>query len=160
MAELTAIITTTDLTDRLSTQAYTRLYARNGGATVDTTFVATCLAEANSKFRMWTKAAFPSGVYQTTDTRDAGVVGLIVDVCNGIAASRHTTYDPDGGYAVAARAAKTDIKALNRDEDMRAPGSSAGSPVPRATNRNITDDAGVPTNSYTRAADRRDGSAF
>jgi len=160
MAELTAIITTTDLTDRLSTQAYVRLYAKNGGSTVDSAFVATCLAEANSAFRVLTKAAFPEGVYQTTDTRDPGVVGWIVDLCNGIAARRHTTYDPEGGYAVAAREARTHIKLLSRDSDARAPGSSAVSPVPRATNRNITGADGAYTNPYSRAADGRDGSGF
>ena len=52
------------------------------------------------------------------------------------------------------------LKLLSRDADARAPGSSAARPVPRASNRNVTDAAGVPTNSYGRAADGRDGSAF
>ncbi len=34
MAETLDIISAADVTARLSTQAYTRLYARNGGATV------------------------------------------------------------------------------------------------------------------------------
>ena len=160
MAELTAVITYTDVTDRLATSAYQRLYAKNGGSTVDTSFRDVCVAEANSTFRVLTRAAFPDGVYSTTDTRDPAVVGWIVDLCNGIAYSRGASYDPDGGYAVKAREARANVKLMNRDADARAPGSSAVRPVPRAVNNNINDAAGTPTNSYTRAADRRDGSDF
>ena len=71
MSEQTTIATSADLIARLATQAYTRLFAKSGGSTVDTTFRDLCLAEANSLFRTMTRAAFPSGVYTTTDTVDA-----------------------------------------------------------------------------------------
>lgn len=160
MAELVNVITYTDVTDRLATTAYQRLYSKNGGSTVDTAFRDVCVAEANSTFRVLTRAAFPDGVYQDSDTRDPAVVGWIVDLCNGLAYARGLSYDPDGGYAVKAREARANIKLMSRDADARAPGSSAVRPVPRATNRNVTDAAGVATNPYGRAADRRDGSAF
>lgn len=160
MAELVNVITATDISDQLATTAYQRLYAKNGGSTVDPAYVAQIVAEGNSTFRVLTRAAFPDGVYQDTDTPDPAVVGWIVDLCNGLAYSRGLSYDPDGGYAVKAREARAYIKLLNRDADTRAPGSSAERPVPRAANRNITDAAGVATNPYGRAADRRDGSAF
>ncbi len=160
MSELTAVITYTDVTDRLASSAYQRLYAKNGGSTVDTSFRNVCVAEANSTFRVLTRAAFPDGVYQTTDTRDPAVVGWIVDLCNGIAYSRGASYDPDGGYAVKAREARANIKLMSRDADARPPGSSAIRPVPRAVNNNLTDASGAYTNPYGRAADRRDGSDF
>lgn len=160
MSEQTAIATAADLTARLSTQAYGRLYARNGGSTVDTTFRDLCLAEANSLFRTLTRAAFPDGVYTTADTLDPALVGCVVDLCNDIAASRHSSYDAENGYAIKGAQARAFIKQLNRDADVRAPGSSAVRPVPRAANGNRTDAAGAHTNPYARAADRRDGSDF
>lgn len=160
MAEQTAIITTADVTARLSTQAYARLFAKNGGATADTTFRDLCIAEANSEIRVLTRAAFPDGIYATTDTLDPAVVGKGVDLVCAIAASRHASYAEDGNYAILGRAARAFFKAMNRDADARAPGSSAERPVPRAANTNVTDSAGVATNPYTRAADRRDGSGF
>ncbi len=59
MAEQTAIITSADVTGRLSTQAYARLFAKNGGATADTTFRDLIIAEANSEIRVLLRAAFP-----------------------------------------------------------------------------------------------------
>lgn len=160
MAELTAVITSADVTDRLATTAYQRLYAKNGGSTVDTAFVAICVAEANSAFRVLTRAAFPEGVYSTTDTTDPGVVGWIVDLCNGIAYSRGASYDPDGGYAVKAREARANIKLLNRDADARAPGSSAGPPEPRAVIALTEGADGEPNNPYGRIFNGTDAGGF
>ena len=60
MAEQTQIVTVADVDARISTQARTRLFAKNGGGTVDTTYQSLCVAEANSRIRTWTRAAFPS----------------------------------------------------------------------------------------------------
>ena len=51
---------------------------------------------------------------------------------------------------------------MSRDADARPPNSNAsvGDARPRAANTNLVDSANTPTNPYTRAADRRDGSAF
>lgn len=160
MAEQTAIITSSDLTGRLSTQAYTRLFAKNGGATVDTTFRDLCVAEANSVARILLRAAFPSGLYSTTDTLDAGVVGAVVDLACWIAAKRHLSAEQAGGYYEASQRAEDLLKRLSRDADARAPGSSSSPARPRSSVTNVTDSAGVATNSYGRAADGRDGSAF
>jgi len=161
MSEQTAIATISDVSARLSTQAYNRLYAKDGGgAPASTAFLSLCLAEGNSLFRAMTRAAFPDGVYTTTDTIDPALVGCVVDLCNDIAASRHPSYDADNGYAIKGREARAFIKQLNRDADARAPGSAAVRPKPRASNGNLTDAAGAYTNPYGRAADRRDGSDF
>ena len=161
MSEQTAIAVIADVTARLSTQAYNRLYAKNGGgAPADTTFLTLCLAEANSYFRAMTRAAFPDGVYTTTDTLDPAIVGCVVDLCNDVAASRHSSYDAENGYAIKGAQARAFIKQLNRDADVRAPGSAAVRPVPRAVNNNRTDAAGAYANPYGRAADRRDASDF
>lgn len=160
MAEQTAIVTSADVTARLSTQAYARLFAKNGGATADTTFRDLCIAEANSEIRVLTRAAFPDGVYSTTDTLDVMIVGKAVDLVCAIAASRHVSFDDEGAFAALGRNARAFFKSLNRDADARAPGSSAVRPLPRATNVNLTDSAGVNTNPLTRAADWSDPSDF
>jgi len=160
MAEQTAIVTSADVIARLSTQAYARLFAKNGGATADTTFRDLCIAEANSIVRTMTRAAFPDGIYTTTDTLDPGVVGKAVDLVCAIAASRHASYTEDGNYAILGREARAFFKAMNRDADVRPPGASGVPAKPRASNLNITDSGGVHTNPYTRAADGSDGSGF
>ena len=160
MAEQTVIVVTADVTGRLSTQAYTRLFAKNGGSTVDTTFRDLCIAEANSRIRILTGAAFPGGLYTTDDTLDPGVVGAGVDLVCAIAASRHTSAGDDGAYATNGRAAVAMFKSLNRDADARAPGSSTSPPQPRAEVANLTNDAGVYTNPFTRAASGQDQGGF
>lgn len=160
MAEQTAIVVAADVTARLSTQAYARLFAKNGGATADTTFRDLCIAEANSEIRVLTRAAFPDGVYTTTDTLDVMLVGKGVDLVCAIAASRHASYAEDGNYALLGRAARSFFKSLNRDADARAPGSSAVRAKPRATNVNLTNADGVETNPFSRAADGYDSSDF
>lgn len=163
MAEQTAIITTVDLTGRLSTQAYTRLFAKNGGSTVDTTFRDVIIAETNSRIRTLTRAAFPDGLYTTTDTIDPEVIGRGVDIACMIAASRHTSAaDETGSYISHGRQAEKFFRDMSRDADARPPNSNAsvGDAKPRAENRNVTDSAGAYTNPYSRAADRRDSSDF
>lgn len=160
MAETLDIISAADVTARLSTQAYTRLYARNGGATVDTVFRDLCVAEANSLFRTLSRGAFPSGVYLTGDTIDPAIVGAVVDLCNDIAASRHLSYDAESGYAMKAAQARALIKAMNRDADARPPGSSTAPAQSRASIVGTTTAAGAPTDPYGRAASGRDGTGF
>lgn len=161
MAELIAIITTADVQATLSDQAYRRLYAKSGGATVDAAFLAARVAEANSIARMILRAAYPDGLYLDTDTPDPGVVGAIVDICNGRAAARHPNANEMGGYFVSEKLARELLKSMNRDADVRAPGSSAGRPRPRATITNtVADDGSTPTNPYVRAADQQGGSGF
>lgn len=160
MAEQTAIVTSADVIARLSTQAYARLFAKNGGATADTTFRDLCIAEANSMIRTITRAAFPDGLYTTTDTLDPGVVGKGVDLVCAIAASRHASYTEDGNYAILGREARAFFKAMNRDQDVRPPGASGVPAKPRAAVTNVQTDGGTYTSSYTRAADLRDGTDF
>jgi hypothetical protein len=160
VAELTAYITSADVQAALSAQAYARLYAKNGGSTVDAAFLAARVAEANSVIRTITRAAFPEGLYQVGDTVDPMVVGAGVDICNGLAAGRHTASNEMGGYYLAAKAARDLLKLMNRDHDARPPGSSSAPSKPRASVTNVTDADGAYTNPLTRAADRRDGSDF
>ena len=49
-----------DVQARLSTKAYQRLFAINGGTTIDATFLALVVSEANSVGDTLTRAAFPT----------------------------------------------------------------------------------------------------
>lgn len=160
MAEITALTTLSDYTARLSTQAYNRLFAKDGGSTPDATYAALIVAEANSLFRTMTRAAFPDGVYTTGDTVDPAIVGCIVDLGCSIAASRHTSYDPEGGYAVGGARARAFIKELNRDADARPPGSSTAPAQPRAVIALTEGADGSPNNPYGRIFNGTDGGGF
>ena len=160
MSEQTTIATSADLTARLSTQVYTRLFAKNGGSTVDTVFRDLCIDEANSLFRTMTRVAFAQGVYATTDTLDPAIVGCVVDLACEIAARRHGLWDEQGSFAEQGRKARELIKQLNRDADARAPGSSQSPPLPRAQTLNVQTSVGRETNVWNRIADYKDTGGF
>lgn len=160
MSEQTTIATANDLIARLSTQVYTRLFAKNGGTTVDTVFRDLCIAEANSLFRTMTRVAFSQGVYSTTDTLDPSIVGCVVDLACEIAARRHGLWDENGSFAEQGKRARELIKQLNRDADARAPGSTQSPPLPLAQVKNRQTDAGRDTNVWSRIADYKDTGGF
>ena len=160
MSEQTTIATSADLTARLSTQVYTRLFAKNGGSTVDTVFRDLCVAEANSLFRTMTRVAFAQGVYSTTDTIDPAIVGCVVDLACEIAARRHGLWDEQGSFAEQGRKARELIKQLNRDADARAPGSSQSPLLPRAQTLNVQTSVGRETNVWNPIADYKDTGGF
>ncbi len=156
-----AIIATTDVVAALSDQALKRLYAKSGGAVVDPAFLALCVADANSRVQMWTRASFPGGLDAVGGVVDAGIVGLTVDVCNGIAASRHASSDPTvGAYAKAYAEARTFFHSLTRDDDARPVTAAGGRAQPGALLAEDTDDAGNSTRVYGDLADRQGSSGF
>ena len=160
MAEIVQIATSQDLIDRLSSQAYTRLFAKNGGTTVDTAFRDLCLTEANSLFQTMTRNAFPDGVYLTGDTIDQSVIGCVVDLATEIAARRHTAWDAEGAYAEGGRRTREFIKAINRNADAEPAGSSTTPGHPRSSILNVLTSRGAPTNPYTLAADYKGQGGF
>lgn len=155
------IITAADVLARLSPQAYTRLFAKAGGATVDTAFRDLCITETNSRVSMMCVAAFPAGFDAAGGTVDEGIKGLAVDVCCGIAASRHTSSDPAfGAYAKNRAAAEAFLVRLNTDANARPVTSATGRTAMQASNTNLNDATGQPTNPLIRAADGTDSSDF
>jgi hypothetical protein len=139
---------------------YARLFAKNGGATPDTSFRDLCLAEANSLFRTMTRVAFPEGIYTTTDTLDPAMVGCVVDLACEIAARRHGVWDESGAFAEQGKRARELIKQLNRDADARAAGSTNSPPNPRARVGNATTGVNAYTNVWNRMADYKDTGTF
>lgn len=71
-----ALASASDVQARLSDQAYRRLFAKNGGATVDGTFLALCLAEAESAAGT-TRSAGAVDAVHTTATDGAEVSALV-----------------------------------------------------------------------------------
>lgn len=160
MPEQTQIVTVADVDARISTQARTRLFAKNGGGTVDTTYQALCVAEANSRIRTWTRAAFPDGLYTTDDTIDPEAIGRGVDVVLDIASSRHLATDETSGYAKHGKEAMEFFRSLNRDRDARLPGSTQGAPLPVATITGTVGENNLPTNPYVRMASGQSQGGF
>lgn len=160
MAEQTTIVTSADVIARLSTQAYTRLFAKNGGSTVDTAFRDLCIAEANSEIRSLTGAAFPDGLYLTTDVIDPIVIRHGFNLVCAHAASAHMSSDESTAYAANGRLARQYFKDVNRALDAQPAGSSNTPRKPRAQVTNMTDTAGDPTDPYNRAASGVDTTGF
>lgn len=154
-----AIFSSADITARLSTQAHARLFARNGGTVVDTAFRDLIVAEAESRIRMLTAAAFPAGFDAAGGTVDEALKGAGVDIACGLAASRHPSAGEGGAYVLAMTRAEEFLRKLKADQ-ARPVTSAAGPARPQAGSRNLTDDAGVPTNPFNRAADGRDATGY
>ena len=157
---MATLFTASDIQARLSSMAYTRLYAKSGGATVDSTFVTTIIAEADSAVRMVTKAAFPDGFDATGGTVDPAIIGACVDIANEIAASRHPAATEMSGYFLAGKRARDFLKSLNRDMDARPVTAATGRAKPRARTDNQTNDAGDSTSIFSRIADQKDVTGF
>lgn len=157
---LTAIVTVADVDARLSSQARVRLFAKSGGSTVDLVFQALCVAEANSEIRTITRSSFPDGLYIEGDVLDPFVVGQGCNLAISIAASRHLATDETSGYARLGNAAREFFRALNRNRDAQAAGSSTSPPLPRATIRNVYGNDGLATNPYTQQADGTESTGY
>lgn len=154
------ILTRADVTGRMSTAAYTRLYARNGGATADLTFLDQCIADAESEVRMLTAAAFPGGIDADGATVDAAITRAAVKIANGLAAEGSVNANEQSSYFEAANIARSFLKRLSRDDDARSVTVPQGRPVPRAVMGGDTGDDGTPTNSYSRARNGQDITGF
>lgn len=155
-----SVLSASDIQARLSTKAYQRLFAINGGTTIDAVFLALIVSEANSVGNTLTAAAFPDGFEGSGGTVDVAIVGAYCDLALEIAASRHLTANEASGYALAGKRAREYLKGLSRDRDARPVTSAAGRALPRAQVNNVSDAYGTPTNPYTRSADLKDNSGF
>ena len=155
-----SILTVTDITARLSVKAYSRLYAKDGGASADGAYAALIVAEAESVVRMLTAAAFPDGLDAAGGSVDPAIVGAAVDIANELAAGRHPAASEHSGYFMAGQRARSYLRALSRDNGVRSVVTADGRSRPRAVVRNTTDDSGTPTSVYSRVSDGRDRSGF
>mgnify|MGYP006921402877 CR=1 FL=1 len=160
MSERTDIVAVEDVTARLSAQAARRLFAKDGGSTIDTAFRALCVAQANSEIRTLTRSAFPVGLYTDTDTLDAEVVGKGVWLVCAIASSYHLSADETSGYAANGNRARDFFRNVNRDADARPPGSSNTPAQPRAALAATTTSSGESTSPYGRAANGSDSTGY
>lgn len=155
-----SVLAASDIQARLSTKAYQRLFAINGGTTIDSAFLALVVSEANSVGDTLTRAAFPDGFEGTGGTVDVAIVGAYADIALEIAAARHLTANDGSGYALAGKRAREYLARLSRDKDARPATSAAGRARPRATITNVNDAYGNPTNPYVRSADGSDNTGF
>lgn len=154
------IVTVADVDAMLSSQARIRLFAKNGGSTVDLVYQARCVAIANSKIQTWTNSAFPAGLYLVGDVLDAEAVLRGVHTAMGVAAELHLASDETSGYARLLAKAEEFFKRVNRNADAQLAGSSTSPPLPRATIRNVYGADGLATNPYTQQADGTESTGY
>lgn len=93
-------ITASDISARLTPQAYTRWFARSTNGTVDTDFVALCIADACTDFNQMMADALPGDW-----TADGGVVAsinkrVLVNLALYYAAAASPRVDDDTGKSV------------------------------------------------------------
>lgn len=114
-----ALASAADLQARLSTQAYARLFAKNGGATADTAFRDMCLAEAQSEALTICAAAFPDGLEVSGGTVDIVIVGWVCDIACEKAAGRQPAATEMGGYFLAGQRARQGLRDMSKDRERR-----------------------------------------
>jgi hypothetical protein len=134
-----ALFAASDIQARLSNAAYVRLYAKSGGGTVDSNFVDTIVAEANSIVKMMTAGGLPD--LPAAGMIDPGIIGACVDIANEIAASRHPAASENTGYFLAGRRAREFLKNLSHDRDARPvdAGTGPAQPLPEVLSSETVD---------------------
>jgi hypothetical protein len=150
------IITSASVVARLPAKTYTTLFARDGGATVDTTFRDRMIAATNSAIHVWCKGAFPSGLVADGATVDPIFEEWAFDVLCYLSASKH----PNGSSGAAAYKdaytnARMEFTKLTRGQDP-GPMTSGTAAVPTsqaASFVEVTEGATV----WTDFADGRSG---
>jgi hypothetical protein len=156
-----AILSLAEVDARLSAQARTRLFAKNGGSVVDVAFEQLCIDDTNSLIATWTAAAFPAGFELPGGVVDKIIVRKAFAACCGVAASAHTSADPAmGAYAKGLADAEKYFRALTRDDNARPVTSAAGRAQPSAEISGTTDEAGNSTRVYGDLADGQTRSGF
>lgn len=156
------MITASDIQARMTSDDYLKVFDRAGVGAADSGFVATCIADAESRVNMRLIAAFGT----TLDAAGGTVDSAVKAACVAYAVSYAINLNPlitdaeTAPYRRAVRDADEFFDRLAKDNATRAVTSPVGRARPHASLSNAIDDAGNPTNPLVRAADRRDGSAY
>lgn len=157
-----ALITASDIQARMTTEAYDRVWDKDGTGSVDSSFQAVCIASATSEARMRCGAAFPEDWETNGATPD---VAIVDHVC-ALAIYKGVRLNPSAGgqvspYEKAYKEALDFFDRLSRDDRNRLRTSYGGRARPRADIENLTRAGdGVETNAYVRSADQKDPSGF
>lgn len=153
-------ITSADITARLSTDAYLRLFDRNGTGAADATFLQECIDDACSQWCMWTGAALPGDWTAGGASVEPAVKRHLAWMACYAAAQGFPGAGGGNPYRQHWLDAKAFAADLSRDKDARLVTSAPGRSVPRATISNTTDQSGTPTNPYGQSADKVSPSGF
>ncbi len=156
-------ITAADLQALQDPETYVRLFDRNNDGIADADFVAKCIAIADSKVKMRCNSAFGGTDFDVEGgTVDEAIKAMTCAYAfvEAVMYSPIYTADEKNAFSGAKKAADEFFNALVKDFNNRpkTAGTRRAQPYARVTNTETTD--GTPTNPFTRAADRRDPSAF
>jgi hypothetical protein len=157
-----ALITAEDIQARVLPTVYLRLFDRNKTGHVDAAYLATCIASGDSRAQMKCAAYFDAAFDAPGGTVDEAIKGAIVAyVClEAVLYNPLFTNDHRMPFMAAATRADKFFDDLSEDNRNRVKTSAAGRSKPRAAVRNITDAVGENTQSFGRARDRKDPTAF
>lgn len=89
-------ITATDISERMTPQAYVRWFARETSGTVDTDFVAQCIADACSQWNVWVADALAGDWTANGGVVDGIVKRRLVDLAVYFAAEQNPRVAADG----------------------------------------------------------------
>lgn len=153
-------ITSTDVSARLSSDAYLRLFDRNGTGAVDASFLQECIDDACSQWVMWTGAALPGDWTANGANVEPAVKRHLAWMTCYAAAQGFPGAGGGNPYRQHWLDAKAFAADLSRDRDARLVTSAPGRPVPQAHLGNATNASGIPTNPFSRAANGEDGSGY
>lgn len=157
-----SLITSTDISARLTADLYQKIFDKDRDGTADTSFLATCISTAESQAMMRCRAAFRGETFdQAGGTVDEAIKGILVD----LAVWQAVKLSPlQNGEKTPFRQAYEDalkfLDQLARDDRNRTVTSSVGRPSPRAEVRNGTNESGETTSPFRDVADGKSGSVF
>lgn len=155
-----AHVTSADLTARLSATSYTRLFAKNGGNTVDTTFRDLCLVEAESEILTIVRSAYEDGFDEAGGTVDECIKGWICDVACWKAASRHMSATDADGWSLAGRRAFVNAKAMADDNHRRPVTAAVATHAPTGLAGVVTPDEDDASQTWANVADGTTSGVF
>lgn len=157
------VVTIAQIQARMGTQAYTKAFAQNGQASVDTAWLQTHLTDAIGAAISHLKQNFRDELPQALVDHP-----LIIRAVISMTLAYACEYSPGGGAGANQQQPgpydmhrSRAIKILDEiaNDTIRATDEEEG-PEPRARIANDVDDAGNPTNPFSRAADYRTKSAY
>jgi hypothetical protein len=153
-----------DITDRMSSDAYLRVFDRDGTGAADETFMETCAMDAESEASMRTGASFPGYFDEDGATVDPAIIRHMValTIYNAVRLNPSAGGGEKelGAFEKSNKQALDFFDRLSRDDRNRLRTGAGGRARPRAAAINTTDDCGEPTNPFTRVMDRKDSSRF
>lgn len=137
-----------------------RAFDRTGTGSADSAFVTLCINTAESEATMLCGAAFPGNFNDGGAAVDEAVKHHLCVMAHWAAVSPQLSASPGSPLGESYKLARKFFENLARDNFNRLRTSAGGRARPRARVANAQDSSGEYTNPFSRAADKKDKTAF